>query len=75
MQAVRDMRENRVAKANIGETAVGVIEINTAVGEVLKATEAINENQVNVTSRCDLMQTRLSNIETKLDQICDTLLH
>ena len=67
------MRDAKAAKANIGETAVGVIEVNTAVAEVFRATETISEQQIVLTARTEEIETRLNGIEHKLERILDAV--
>nr|KAG5689808.1 hypothetical protein BaRGS_029286 [Batillaria attramentaria] len=75
IQAVGEMRDAKNAKLNIGESAVGVIEVNTAVEEVLRVAEAISDQQNLLEVRSDNVEKRLAAIEVKLDSIAAKLRH
>ncbi|KAK7114899.1 hypothetical protein V1264_000880 [Littorina saxatilis] len=74
LQAVRRMREIKQEKANIGEAAVGIIEVNSAVGDVYQITEAIAVQQALFNDRAEEMDTRLSNIENTLENIANAVI-
>ncbi|XP_070197731.1 small conductance calcium-activated potassium channel protein 2-like isoform X2 [Littorina saxatilis] len=73
-KAVRRMREIKQEKANIGEAAVGIIEVNSAVGDVYQITEAIAVQQALFNDRAEEMDTRLSNIENTLENIANAVI-
>ena len=68
------MRDAKAAKVHIGESAVGVIEVNTAVAEVFRATEVISEQQTALTARTEEVEGRLAAIEQTLDRIARAVL-
>nr|KAG5689814.1 hypothetical protein BaRGS_029292 [Batillaria attramentaria] len=73
MQAVRAMRRWKVSKMQVGESAIGVIEVNAAVSDVHRLTEIITDQQSHLVERSDEMEDRLWTIENKLDHVAKTI--
>lgn len=68
------MRNLKNAKSMIGESAVGVIEVSTAVAEVFRATEVLTDQQMALATKTQEMETRLIGIEDKLERILHAVL-
>ncbi|PVD21466.1 hypothetical protein C0Q70_19639 [Pomacea canaliculata] len=69
LQAIRNMREAKTAKVNIGEAAVGVIEVNSGVTALARTTELLMVQLDAVREKTDEMENHLFAMDSKLDTI------
>lgn len=63
------MREARAGKQNIGEAAIGVIEVNTALAEVHRLVETLCQQQNILAFKAEKLENRLLGLDDKLDAL------
>ena len=67
--SIKQLRAAKIEMAHVGESNVGIIEVSETVNRISDAVDDMAERQGIVESRAETYGQRLSNIETKLDEI------
>ena len=69
LQAISTMKEAKNEKASIGETAIGFIEVSKAITDVFDVVDMMQEEQTEMKSKIQEIETKLSNLDSKIDSI------
>ncbi|KAK3588372.1 hypothetical protein CHS0354_007802 [Potamilus streckersoni] len=75
LKAIHAMKDAKNDKESIGESAVGLIEINKSVSEIYDYTEKMKEEQSDLKDKVSVIENKLFQMDGKLDALVSSILN
>ncbi|KAL3859133.1 hypothetical protein ACJMK2_009365 [Sinanodonta woodiana] len=75
LKAIHAMKDAKSDKESIGESAVGLIEINKSVNDIYEYTEKMKEEQSDLKAKVSVIENKLFQMDGKLDVLVSSILH